>query len=109
MKYGYARVSTDGQSVDAQVRQLVIRRVVTFKTVRLKTAGSVNACSDRDLSSCFASRKPRAASPADVLKQVSELGWRDAHGSRHCIPRSQRPSANMPEIYEQDNYTASQA
>ncbi|MEA2792453.1 MAG: hypothetical protein QOG73_4859, partial [Acetobacteraceae bacterium] len=22
MKYGYARVSTDGQSVDAQVRQL---------------------------------------------------------------------------------------
>jgi DNA invertase Pin-like site-specific DNA recombinase len=23
MKYGYARVSTDGQSVDAQVRQLI--------------------------------------------------------------------------------------
>jgi DNA invertase Pin-like site-specific DNA recombinase len=30
MKYGYARVSTDGQSVDAQVRQL---KVAGCKTV----------------------------------------------------------------------------
>ena len=27
MKYGYARVSTDGQSVDDQVRQLTFRKV----------------------------------------------------------------------------------
>jgi DNA invertase Pin-like site-specific DNA recombinase len=37
MKYGYARVSTDGQSVDAQVRQMTkagCRKVFRAKTDR---------------------------------------------------------------------------
>jgi DNA invertase Pin-like site-specific DNA recombinase len=43
MKYGYARVSTDGQSVDAQVRQL---KAAGCKTVRREVASG--AKSDRN-------------------------------------------------------------
>ena len=50
MKYGYARVSTDGQSVDAQVRQLtkagcdkVFREVASgAKTYRVQLRKAIN-------------------------------------------------------------------
>jgi hypothetical protein len=56
MKYGYSRVSTDGQSVDAQVRQLTkagCKNVVCFEVVataeagiRLRTASPGRQCPD---------------------------------------------------------------
>ena len=75
MKYGYARVSTDGQSVEAQVRQLtkagcekVFREVASgAKTDRaqlrrlIKTLGAGDpGRGRRSLSALAAARRPRA-------------------------------------------------
>ncbi|WP_428488331.1 recombinase family protein [Rhodopila sp.] len=44
MNYGYARVSTDGQSVDAQVRQL---KAAGCKIVFLEVASGANGSRPR--------------------------------------------------------------
>ena len=52
MKYGYARVSTDGQSVDAQVRQLTkAGRKKVFREVASGAPG-------RSFAGCSTSSRP---------------------------------------------------
>ena len=63
MKYGYARVSTDGRSVDAQVRQLT---KAGFKKVSRETASGVKT--DR-----VQLRKALAALEADGVLLVTRL------------------------------------
>jgi hypothetical protein len=74
MKYGYARVSTDGQSVDAQVRQLtkaeckkVFREVASgAKTDRAQLRRLLDQLAPGDVLTVNAARPPGAIHPRPV-------------------------------------------
>ena len=66
MKYGYARVSTDAQSLDAQVRQLTkagCRRVFRETASGAKTGGAKLR------------RVIAALEPGDMLTVSGSTGW----------------------------------
>jgi DNA invertase Pin-like site-specific DNA recombinase len=85
MKYGYARVSTDGQSVDAQVRQLtkagcekVFREVASgAKTDRVQLAKALAALDVDDV--LMVTRLDRLArSTRDLLNTLGTIADREA-------------------------------
>ena len=85
MIYGYARVSTDGQSVDAQVRQLtkagckkVFREVASgAKTERLQLHRALAALSSGDV--LMVTRLDRLArSTRDLLNTLAAIADRKA-------------------------------
>ena len=86
MKYGYARVSTDGQSVDAQVRQLtkagckkVFRETASgAKTDRAQLRKALAALDAGDV--LMVTRLDRLArSTRDLLNTVAVIAERKAH------------------------------
>ena len=85
MKYGYARVSTDGQSVDAQVRQLtkagckkVFREVASgAKTDRIQLRKALDQLDQGDL--LTVTRLDRLArSTRDLLNTLDVIGTKGA-------------------------------
>jgi DNA invertase Pin-like site-specific DNA recombinase len=86
MKYGYARVSTDGQSVDAQVRQLT--KAGGKKVFREVASG---AKSDR----AHLRRAIDVLEPGDVLI-VTRLD-RLARSTRDLLNRSRRSPIAKPD------------
>jgi DNA invertase Pin-like site-specific DNA recombinase len=85
MKYGYARVSTDGQSVDAQVRQLtkagckkVFREVASgAKANRAQLRKAINRLEDGDI--LMVTRLDRLArSTRDLLNTLAAITARKA-------------------------------
>jgi DNA invertase Pin-like site-specific DNA recombinase len=68
MKYGYARVSTDGQSLDAQIKQL---RAAGAEKVLRETASGARA--DR----AGLRRALAALDTGDVLMSRALTGWHD--------------------------------
>jgi DNA invertase Pin-like site-specific DNA recombinase len=85
MKYGYARVSTDGQSVDAQLRQLikagckkVFRKVASgAKTARVQLLRLLDALAPGDL--VTVTRLDRLArSTRDLLNTLAAITGRKA-------------------------------
>jgi DNA invertase Pin-like site-specific DNA recombinase len=85
MKYGYARVSTDGQNVDAQVRQLtkagckkVFREVASgAKTDRAQLRKAINRLEDGDV--LMVTRLDRLArSTRDLLNTLAAIAERKA-------------------------------